>query len=551
MPIVSETLIEALESAGVNTVFGIPSIHNIGFYNALKKHPSIKHILCRQEAAGTHMADGYARAGKGPGVIISSTGPGAGYTVGPLMEAYWSSSPVLMLTSNIKSKKIGKGIGTLHEIQDQNEIFRNITKNQICLRPGDDVLLKAKAGISSALSGRPGPVYMEVPVDMWDQEAGGTRTASDSEPDQEMNQGLDQGSDQEMDKEMDLKVFKAKEMLTGAERPLIVTGLGALHAGLGQEILHLSEALNAPVVTSAGAKGIMPEDHPLSFGLVTRTGSVREMIQSADVVLAIGTRLREADFVRRGLNFNRLIHMEWDEKWINLNFEAELPLAGNVGEMARFLLKKILEDQEKDNQSWSASLKSEVEKETGEIAKNEVELEYLQAIEEALPKEGCLVADNTLLGYWSEYFYSSLAPGGYMAAKGSSIIGFSLPAAIGLKVAKPEMPVISLSGDGGFMYGAQELATCLRHGIGFPAIVVNDGAFGIIDFLQQMTYKAGYETSLANPDLMLLAQAYQQEGVQVESPAELREAVTKAFSRKKMTIIELKLKIKSTPFAKY
>jgi acetolactate synthase-1/2/3 large subunit len=138
-----------------------------------------------------------------------------------------------------------------------------------------------------------------------------------------------------------------------------------------------------------------------------------------------------------------------------------------------------------------------------------------------------------------------------MAAKGSSVIGFSLPAAIGMKVANPDLPVVSLSGDGGFMYGVQELATCLRHGIGFPAIVVNDGAFGIIDFLQHLSYKEGYETSLANPDFMQLAKAYQQEGVQVESPAELSKAVNLALARDKMTIIELKLKINSTPFAKY
>ena len=170
---VSELFVRALKKSGVDLVFGIPSIHNIGLYDALRDEPSIKHILCRHESSATHLADGYARAGKGVGVVITSTGPGAGYMVAPLVEAWGSSSPVLAVTTNIAVDKIGRGMGTLHELKDQDHIFRSITKERFCLRTGDDVQTMVSQAVQTALSGRPGPVYCEVPTDLWDREVTG------------------------------------------------------------------------------------------------------------------------------------------------------------------------------------------------------------------------------------------------------------------------------------------------------------------------------------------------------------------------------------------
>ena len=166
MPRGADGIVLALKEAGVSTIFGIPSIHNIGLYESLRHEPSIRHIGCRHEAGATHMADGYARASGGLGVIVSSTGPGAGFTVSALQEAWGSCSPVLMITTNIDAAKIGKGLGVLHELEEQTALFRTITKEVIIPRTGDDLYAAAKRAIALTQAGRPGPVCLEVPTDL-------------------------------------------------------------------------------------------------------------------------------------------------------------------------------------------------------------------------------------------------------------------------------------------------------------------------------------------------------------------------------------------------
>ena len=177
MPRGADGIVLALKEAGVSTIFGIPSIHNIGLYESLRHESSIRHIGCRHEAGATHMADGYARASGGLGVIISSTGPGAGFTVSALQEAWGSCSPVLMITTNIDAAKIGKGLGVLHELEEQTSLFRTITKEVIIPRAGDDLYAAAKRAIALAQAGRPGPVCLEVPTDLM----AGDAPAADSE----------------------------------------------------------------------------------------------------------------------------------------------------------------------------------------------------------------------------------------------------------------------------------------------------------------------------------------------------------------------------------
>ena len=183
MPRGADGIVLALKEAGVSTIFGIPSIHNIGLYESLRHEPSIRHIGCRHEAGATHMADGYARASGGLGVIVSSTGPGAGFTVSALQEAWGSCSPVLMITTNIDAAKIGKGLGVLHELEEQTSLFRTITKEVIIPRTGDELYAAAKRAIALAQAGRPGPVCLEVPTDLMAGEAPvATPISSDDAP---------------------------------------------------------------------------------------------------------------------------------------------------------------------------------------------------------------------------------------------------------------------------------------------------------------------------------------------------------------------------------
>ena len=315
MKTVADLMVEILKEAGVEVLFGIPSIHNIGFYEALRKTPAIKHILCRHESTATHMADGYARESGRIGVVISSTGPGAGYTVPALQEALGSSVPLLVIATNISSGKIGKGVGDLHEIMGQEEIFRNITKGVFPVRTISDVEGMTRRALETALTGRPGPVYLEIPTDLFTVE-----TETQTRP----------GENIELKPEVLPDLEKAVTLLREAQNPLILVGTAALRAELSQEVVTLAETLTAPVLFTANARGMIPDDHPLALGNCARRGVIRETVVSSDLVLAIGTRLREVDAKRRGLVLPRLIHVDWDDQWIGKNFPAEIALTGNL-----------------------------------------------------------------------------------------------------------------------------------------------------------------------------------------------------------------------------
>jgi len=530
----SQVLLETLRGFGVELVFGIPSVHNIGFYEAMREAGSVRHVLCRTEAGAVHMADGYARTGRGLGVAVASTGPGAGYTVAPLMEAWASCSPVLVLNSNIASGRIGAGEGKLHEIPDQASIFRSMTKATFSPRSADEVGPTAREAATTALTGRPGPVYLEVPVDLWDKETG---EGPGPPPDTAGPAGPSKG------------LAEAIERVRKARRPVIVVGEDAGRAGLGPLVMALAERLGAPVVTETQAGGAVPADHPLVFGVAPRKGAIRATLEEADLALALGTRLREADIKRHGVHLAPLIHADWDETWMGRNYEPLVRLPGNLGTTLAGLLAGL---ETAPRPAWadkqSALLKREIEtaRET-----HPVEMAYLKAIREALPRNGDLIVDNTQLGYWAEYFYPAYEPGGLTAAKGATILGFAFPAAMGRRLALPDRPLAALIGDGGFLYCAQELATCRRHGLGFPLIVVNDQAYGVIGYLQNLFYRQKYENALVNPDFVALAMAFGVSAVRVDSPEGLHEALVEALSAQDMRLIELAARFEEPPFRRY
>jgi acetolactate synthase-1/2/3 large subunit len=537
MPRASEAIVQALKESGITTIFGIPSIHNIGLYDAIRRDGSFRHIVCRHEAAATHMADGYARASSGVGVIISSTGPGAGFTLSALQEAWGSCSPVLMITSNIDAAKIGKGLGVLHELEEQTSLFRTITKATFSLRAGDDPYATMQKAITLTRSNRPGPVYMEVPHDLW-----GTEVTVAVSSQRDGQSAL-----------LPSRIDEAVALLRRAKQPVILIGTDAARANLATDITALAEALSAPVVGSTAAKGVLAEDHPLSFGNVARRMVVKEIVPNCDVVLAIGTRLREVDAKRRGLVLpEQLIHVDWDERWIGKNFPTTVPLVGEVPAITKALRRQLEgEPYAGQRQERVAEWRQQTDVETAQVRKDLPEVRYLDTIRQILPRDSMLVGDNTQLAYWAEYFYPSYQSNGLIAAKGSGLLGFSFPGAIGAKVAQPHKPVVGIIGDGGFLYTAQELTTCVRHKIGFPMIVVNDNAYGVIGYLQRTAYQEEYEAKLTNPDFVKFANSFGVAATRVNSPESLGQALEKALSSGEMHLIELQMTIAAPPFGKY
>ena len=539
MPRGADGIVQALKEADVSTIFGIPSIHNIGLYESLRHEPSIRHIGCRHEAGATHMADGYARASGGLGVIVSSTGPGAGFTVSALQEAWGSCSPVLMITTNIDAAKIGQGLGVLHELEEQTSLFRTITKEVIVAQADDDLYALARRAISFAQVGRPGPVCLEVPTDLMAGEApAAATTPQDSAP---------------ASPPLPPRIDEAVAILRNAKQPLILAGTDASRASVAGDIQALAEALCAPVITNTPGKGVVPEDHALAFGNAARKLVVKEIVPGCDAAVVIGSRLREVDAKRRGLVLpEQLIHVDWDERWISKNYPAAVPLVGDIAAITRALRDQLEgEPYTGPRQERTAAWRREAEAEIERLTQERAELQSLQAIRAVLPRDSAFVIDNTQLGYWAEYFYPSYQTNGIIGAKGSGLLGFSFPAAIGVKLARPDTPVVGLIGDGGFLYTAQELATCVRHDVGFPLVVVNDNAFGVIDYLQRTAYQEAYQAQLTNPDFLAFAAAFGVPATRVQSPAELQSALDRTLASGEMHLIEYQIAIQEPPFGKY
>lgn len=538
MPRGADGVVQALKDAGVDTLFGIPSIHNISIYDALRREPSIRHIVCRHEAGATHMADGYARL-KGLGVIISSTGPGAGFTVSALQEAWGSCSPVLMLTSNIDAAKIGQGLGALHELEEQTALFRTITKATFTPRAGDDFRAVTAEAIRLATSGRPGPVCVEVPTDVLAGEVTppSRPPATPDSPPPSMPRRLDE----------------AIAILRRARQPIMLAGTDAVRSELAADVTALAQALCAPVLTSTPGKGVIAEDHPLSLGNAARRLAVHDVMPDCDVALVVGTRLREVDAKRRGLVLpEQVIHVDWDERWIGRNYPTTLSLIGDVPAIARELRGRLEgEPYTGPRQERVKAWRQQADEATARLEDELAVMRYLKTIRQILARDSALVIDNTQLAYWAEYFYPSYRPNGLVGAKGSGLLGFSFPAAVGVKVACPDKPVVAIIGDGGFLYTAQELATCVRHQIGFPLIVVNDNAYGVIGYLQRSAYQEEYQARLTNPDFMAFANAFGVNASRVNSPEGLAEALEKSLSRDAMHLIELQTTIDAPPFGRY
>jgi len=543
MPRGSEEIVQALKEGGITTIFGIPSIHNIGLYNVLRREPSIRHIVCRHEAAATHMADGYARASGKVGVITSSTGPGAGFTLSALQEAWGSCSPVVMITSNIDAAKIGKKLGVLHELEEQTSLFRTVTKATFSLRPGDDFYAVMKNALTLALTGRPGPVYVEVPNDLWDRDTDAASAAASAASE----------TTSPVTAPLPKRIDEATALLRRAKQPVIIVGTDATRANLTADITALAETLSAPVICSTPGKGVIAEDHPLSFGNAARRMVVKDIVPNCDVALAIGTRMREVDAKRRGLVLpEQVIHVDWDERWIGKNFPTTVPLVGDIRVVTKELRRQLEgEPYSGPRRERVAEWRAQVDTELARLRQELPEIRYLETIRKLLPRESAIVIDNTQLGYWAEYFYPSYQPNGIIAAKGSGLLGFSFPGAIGAKVAWPHKPVVGIIGDGGFLYTAQELATCVRHKIGFPLIVVNDNAYGVIGYLQRTAYQEEYEARLTNPDFVEFARSFGVAATRVNSPEGLGQALEQALASEEMHLIELQVEIAAPPFGKY
>jgi acetolactate synthase-1/2/3 large subunit len=486
-------VVEALESLGAEVAFGLPGIHALAIWEALRTSDGMRGLAFRSELNAGFAADGYARVSGKPAPLLLSTGPGALIALAALMEAASSHVPVVAIASQIPSELIGKGSGYLHELPDQIASFRPVVK--WAARPssaGEIPELLAEAW-RQAQTPPSGPVFVEIPVDLLTQ------------PTDEPRIGELDGAPRV--RSSSYKLEEPAALLGAAERPVLWAGGGVLRSGAWEELAALAERLDAPVVTTFMGKGAFPEDHPLAVGSGCDEGAVGALLEEADAVLCVGTELgaettRQYAFRPQG----RLIQIDAAGERIGVTWPG-LGIVADAKEALSGLLPLVPARETGPGAERARAVRERIERglaERGDL----LELRLLRTIRDALPRDAVHAWDMTILAYCASAHFPALAPRRCLYPLGSGTLGYAWPAALGARVALPGTPALAVAGDGGIHYGLTELASARQHGIGATLLVVDDGGYGILREYQRDSYGETHSVDLVQPDFLAAAQAF-------------------------------------------
>jgi acetolactate synthase I/II/III large subunit len=514
-------LVEMLRRHGVNTIFALPGVQNdalfVAFYDAGE---ALRVIHTRHEQGAAYMAFGYARASGRPGVYAVVPGPGLLNTTAALATAYATNTPVLCISGQVTSELIGRGFGLLHEIPDQLGILQRLTKWAARIEHPTQTGKLVDEAFQQMCNGRPRPVGLEIPPDVLALETEVALPAAGELPAATL-------PDPEL-------IDKAAALLADAKKPLLFVGSGAVAAA--EEVLAIAEMLEAPVVSFTGGKGVVSDRHYLAQSALAG----HELWRETDVVLAVGTRLHQPQ-IRWGIdNDLKVIRIDIDPIEIT---RIRRPTLGIVADAKTALaaLYRALEPRNTRRPSRRDELEALKALTRAALAdKLGQQCEYLDAIRAELPDDGIYVEDLTQVGYVGRVAFPVYRPRSYIHSGYQGTLGFGFATALGAKVGRPDVPVVSVSGDGGFMYNVQELSTAVRHGIDIVAIVFADGAYGNVRRMQKEDYgNRLIGVDLANPQFPKMAESFGAAGVRTTTPDGLRCELAVALKRRGTTLIEV------------
>jgi acetolactate synthase-1/2/3 large subunit len=518
-----EALVASLVREGVEVVFGLPGVQIYGAMAALRNERRIRFFSTRHEQATTYMADGYARAGGTVGTALVVPGPGIFNAASGLATAYACSSPVLLIAGQVPRVFLDKGVGQVHEVENQLDAVRSVTKWRRRVLQVAEIPDAVCEAFHAVRSGRPRPAAIEMPPEVMEEE--GEAKLLDPLP---FARVVPRASD----------LDRAAELLRASSNPVIYAG-GGVHASSAHEALRrVAERLEAGVIQSTEGKGSVSDESDLSLGAVLwPDGPLRRWFAAADVILAVGTRLALA----RPRPEQQVIQIEIDPEEMGRNHGKTFPLLGDAKATLEELLPRLLPRE---------SRKSERERLRAEVAATadqEPQATILKSLRAAAPRETILVPDMTQIGYYSRPFWPVYEGRTYLSSSYSQNLGFAYPTALGAKVARPDRPVLALCGDGGFLYNAQELATAVQYGIHVVVVIFNDSSYGNVARDMDESFGGSYGAELRNPDFVRLAEAYGVRGVRVTTPEELGKTVGDALARDESALIEMPVGRMSAP----
>ncbi|MEM2929187.1 MAG: biosynthetic-type acetolactate synthase large subunit [Nitrososphaerota archaeon] len=519
----SSALIEALKKQGVKTIFGIPGGAILPIYDALYDEKNIRHILMRHEQCAAHAADGYARAKGEPGVCMATSGPGATNLVTGIATAYMDSSPIIAITGQVPTSFIGKD--AFQEV-DIIGITTPITKYNYQIRNVKEIPKIVKEAFYIASTGRPGPVLIDIPKDI-------QTSIDDISFDSEIKiRGYKLNLDPHP-----LQIKKAVDLLVNAECPIILAGGGIHWAKAYNELLTLAELLMAPVATTFMGKGVFPENHPLCLGCIGMHGRIEanESIMMADVVLSVGVRFSDRstckvdDFCANA----KIIHIDIDPSEIKKNVSIHLPIVAD----AKIALKLIIDELvnrglKKEKSEWLKKI--EMLKKDNADTEPKGELTGMNAVKllrKVLPENAIVTTEVGQNQMWASLYFKVIKPRTFISSGGLGTMGFGFPAALGAKVAKPEVPVVDIAGDGSFLMTEQDLATSIVEDIPVIVMILNNSSLGMVVQWQRLFYNRRYSNTILKniPDFVKLAEAYGAKGARVNSLNELEQVLKEAI----------------------
>jgi acetolactate synthase I/II/III large subunit len=514
-------LVEMLRRHGVDTIFALPGVQNDALFVALyDAGEALRVIHTRHEQGAAYMAFGYARASGKIGAYAVVPGPGFLNTTAALATAYATNAPVLCISGEVQSDLIGRGFGLLHEIPDQLGMLQRLTKWAARIEHPTLTGRIVNEAFRQLREGRPRPAGIEVPPDVLALAAEVVLPQPEppspaAEPDPEL-------------------IGRAADALAAAKRPMIFVGGGAVEAAA--EVLAVAQLLEAPVVSFAGGKGIVDDRHYLAQSSLAG----HELWRTADVVLAVGTRFHQPQ-LRWGVDRDlTILRIDIDATEINRFFKPAIGIVADarngLAELCAALARRA---------AAPASRRDELEAlkaATAERLRAQLgpQCAYLDALRAELPEDGILVEDLTQVAYVGRAAFPVYRPRRYIHSGYQGTLGFGFATALGAKVGRPDLPVVSVSGDGGFMYNVQELSTAVRHGIDIVAIVFADGAYGNVRRMQKEDYgNRLIGVDLLNPQFPKMAESFGAAGVRTSSPEGLRRELAAALKRPGTTLIEV------------
>ncbi len=525
----SQIVLEVLKEQGVDTVFGYPGGTILGIYDELyRRSDSIKHVLTAHEQGAAHAADGYARATGRVGVCFATSGPGSTNLVTGIAASYMDSVPVVAITCNVSNGLIGRD--SFQEI-DITGITMPITKHNFQAKRVEDVAPFIRRAFKIAQSGRPGPVLVDISMDV-------TAAECEYEPEEaQLPEPVSLPSE---------KAFnRAAELLKNAEKPLVYIGGGCVLSNIGEDIITFAEKIDAPVASTLMGTGAFPNGHPLHLGLIGMHGhyECNRAAHDCDVLIACGARFsdRVAGDRKRFAPNAEILHIDIDAAEMDKNVNAAYHLRGDIKDIIPVLTRRV---EQLDHSSWRAQIEEWrrpfTQNQIGDFVNPQTLIESI----DAMTDDGTIiVTDVGQHQLWATQFYKFKQPRTLLTSGGLGAMGYSMGAAIGAKLAKPERTVVAFVGDGGFHMNLSELATVVSYNVPIKIFIINNSVLGMVH--QQQKMYCGGRFSCTEPhrktDFVKVAEAFGVKGLRINVNDDIEPILKEAFSSDGPVVVDCRI----------